>query len=91
MRAAGLLDTLRGEIEPRSGTVSLRVPYRLLPQRLQVLDDNDSVLVAVSRLAPTAVDNQLRAELLLDADTVARPVAALSGGERFRATLAPCC
>lgn len=31
------------------------------PKRLQVLDDDDSVLVAVSRLAPTADDNQLRA------------------------------
>ncbi|CAA9371002.1 MAG: Bis-ABC ATPase SCO6720 [uncultured Propionibacteriaceae bacterium] len=86
-----LIDTIRGEIEPRSGTVSLRVPYRLLPQRLQLLDDRDSVLAAVSRLAPTADDNQLRAELarfLLDADTIARPVGTLSGGERFRATLA---
>jgi ATPase subunit of ABC transporter with duplicated ATPase domains len=49
------------------------------------------VLAAVSRLAPAADDNRLRAELarfLLDADTVGRPVGTLSGGERFRATLA---
>jgi ATPase subunit of ABC transporter with duplicated ATPase domains len=86
-----LIDTLRGRVEPRSGSVALRVPYRLLPQRLQLLEDGDSVLAAVSRLAPTADDNRLRAELarfLLDADTIARPVGSLSGGERFRATLA---
>jgi ATPase subunit of ABC transporter with duplicated ATPase domains len=86
-----LIDTLRAAVAPRSGTVSLRVPYQLLPQRLQLLDDRDTVLAAVGRLAPTADDNRLRAELarfLLDADTVVRPVGSLSGGERFRATLA---
>ncbi|HET9873096.1 MAG TPA: ABC-F family ATP-binding cassette domain-containing protein [Propionibacteriaceae bacterium] len=86
-----LIDTIRGALPPAAGTVSLRVPYRLLPQRLQLLEDSDAVLTAVGRLAPTADNNRLRAELarfLLDADTVARPVGTLSGGERFRATLA---
>ena len=49
------------------------------------------VLTAVGHHAPTADDNTLRARLagfLLGADAVRRPVGTLSGGERFRATLA---
>ena len=86
-----LVDTVVGTIPAVAGRVDLRVPTRLLPQRLTVLDDADTVLVGVSRLAPTADDNTLRAELarfLLDAETVVRPVGSLSGGERFRASLA---
>ena len=86
-----LVDTVVGTIPAVAGRVDLRVPTRLLPQRLTVLDDADTVLAGVSRLAPTADDNTLRAELarfLLDADTVVRPVGSLSGGERFRASLA---
>ncbi len=86
-----MIDTLRGVIPPSSGSVALRVPLRLLPQRMHLLDERDTVLTAVSRHAPSADDNTLRAQLarfLLDADTVTRPVYTLSGGERFRATLA---
>ncbi|GAA2102025.1 ATP-binding cassette domain-containing protein [Microlunatus panaciterrae] len=86
-----LIDTVRGAIQPRSGSVDLRVPHRLLPQRLQVLDDDLTVLAGVSKLAPGADDNTLRAQLarfLLDADMIARPAGSLSGGERFRASLA---
>lgn len=86
-----LIDTISGRLRPRSGTVATRVPVRVLPQRLRLLDESDTVLAAVSRYAPLADDNTLRAQLarfLLDADTVARPVGTLSGGERFRATLA---
>ena len=56
-----------------------------------MLDDHETVLDGVSRLAPGADDNTLRAELarfLLDAATITRPVGSLSGGERFRASLA---
>jgi ATPase subunit of ABC transporter with duplicated ATPase domains len=86
-----LINTLLGRVPPRSGTVAVRVPTRLLPQRLQLLEEEDTVLRAVSRQAQHVDDNGLRAELarfLLDADTVSRPVRTLSGGERFRATLA---
>ena len=86
-----LIDTLTGAVPPLAGTVRVQVPVRVLPQRLQVLDDGDTVLAAVSRQAPSADDNTLRASLarfLLGADLVARPVRTLSGGERFRATLA---
>ncbi|HEU5485795.1 MAG TPA: ABC-F family ATP-binding cassette domain-containing protein [Microlunatus sp.] len=86
-----LIDTITGGIPAAEGRVDLRVPVRVLPQRLTVLDDEETVLAGVARLAPTADDNTLRAELarfLLDADTVVRPVRSLSGGERFRASLA---
>lgn len=86
-----LVDTVIGAVPARSGRVQLRVPTRVLPQRLAVLADDESVLAGAARLAPTADDNTLRAELarfLLDADTVVRPVRSLSGGERFRASLA---
>lgn len=86
-----LINAITGLVPAVSGQVDLRVPTRVLPQRLAVLDDHETVLAGVSRLAPSADDNTLRAELarfLLDADTVARPVGSLSGGERFRASLA---
>ncbi len=86
-----LVDTVCGRVPPRSGTVDLRVPVRVLPQRLQLLDDDATVLSAVAGYAPGADDNTLRAALarfLLDAATLVRPVRTLSGGERFRATLA---
>lgn len=86
-----LVDAITGAVPPVSGRVDLRVPTRVLPQRLTVLDDHETVLDGVSRLAPGADDNTLRAELarfLLDAATITRPVGSLSGGERFRASLA---
>jgi ATPase subunit of ABC transporter with duplicated ATPase domains len=86
-----LIDTICGTAAPRSGRVGLRVPFRLLPQRLDLLVDSETTLAAVSRHAPSADDNRLRAQLarfLLDADAIGRPVGSLSGGERFRATLA---
>ncbi|HEX8508090.1 MAG TPA: ABC-F family ATP-binding cassette domain-containing protein [Propionibacteriaceae bacterium] len=86
-----LIDTLTGRTAPSSGSAEILVPYRLLPQRLQLLADDDTVLAGVARYAPTADTNTLRAQLarfLLDAETVRRPVRSLSGGERFRASLA---
>ena len=47
-----LIDTVVGTIPAVAGRVDLRVPTRLLPQRLTVLDDADTVLAGVSRLAP---------------------------------------
>ncbi|WP_433509659.1 ABC-F family ATP-binding cassette domain-containing protein [Nonomuraea sp. CA-143628] len=67
------------------------VPVRYLAQRLDLLDDSLSVLDNVRALAPSAPVNQVRARLarfLFRGDRVARPVGTLSGGERFRATLA---
>ncbi|WP_051198882.1 ATP-binding cassette domain-containing protein [Gordonia shandongensis] len=66
-----------------------RVGY--LPQRLDALDDAASALENVRAAAPDADPGDIRnrlARLLLRGDSVDRPVAELSGGERFRASLA---
>jgi ATPase subunit of ABC transporter with duplicated ATPase domains len=66
-----------------------RVGY--LPQRLDELDDDATVLSVVTAAAPTLPTAQLRnrlARFLLRGATVDRTVATLSGGERFRLCLA---
>ncbi|WP_203711622.1 ABC-F family ATP-binding cassette domain-containing protein [Asanoa siamensis] len=86
-----LLSTLVGTVPPRSGEVDIAVPVRLLPQRLDVLDDDLSIVANVHRMAPAAGDNAIRARLarfLFRGARAERPVGTLSGGERFRATLA---
>lgn len=63
----------------------------LLPQRLDGLDDDASAIQNVQVVAPETpvgtIRNQL-ARLLLRGDSVDRPVRTLSGGERFRVSLA---
>jgi ATPase subunit of ABC transporter with duplicated ATPase domains len=62
-----------------------------LPQRLDLLDDSLSVLDNVRRAAPQASVNQVRsglARFLFRGDCPAQLAGTLSGGERFRATLA---
>ncbi|WP_213813977.1 ABC-F family ATP-binding cassette domain-containing protein [Glaciihabitans sp. dw_435] len=95
-----LLDTLLGVSTRDGGTdpdedradgelFTDRVGY--LPQRLDGLDDNASVLDNVRALAPLvstgAIRNRL-ARFRLRGATVDRPVGSLSGGERFRVALA---
>jgi ATPase subunit of ABC transporter with duplicated ATPase domains len=66
-----------------------RVGY--LPQRLDGLDDAATVLDCVRAAAPAVPPGEVRnrlARFLLRGDTVARPVGSLSGGERFRVSLA---
>lgn len=62
-----------------------------LPQRLDGLDDAASAIENVQAVAPATgtgtIRNQL-ARLLLRGDSVDRPVRTLSGGERFRVSLA---
>ena len=68
-----------------------QVPVAFLPQRLDVLDDADTVFGNVALRAPGADDNTIRARLarfLFRGSAADRPVGDLSGGERFRATLA---
>jgi ATPase subunit of ABC transporter with duplicated ATPase domains len=68
-----------------------QVPVALLPQRLDLLDDDDTVVGNVSRRAPGADPNAVRARLarfLFRGGAADRLVGELSGGERFRATLA---
>ena len=73
-----------------SGTLHVsRVGY--LTQRLDGLDDSVSALVNVGAAAPHSTPGEIRnqlARLLVRGDSVDRPVATLSGGERFRVSLA---
>ncbi|MER8230768.1 ABC-F family ATP-binding cassette domain-containing protein [Streptomyces sp. NPDC094049] len=86
-----LLRTIAGELEPLSGEREARVPLRFLPQRLDLLDDGLSIVENVARFAPGATGNMIRARLarfLFRGSRADQPVGTLSGGERFRATLA---
>ncbi|MDE3722048.1 ATP-binding cassette domain-containing protein [Nocardiopsis sp. N85] len=86
-----LLRTLLGELEPREGRARVFVPARFLPQRLDVLDDSLTVVENVERSAPGVEDRRIRSQLarfLFRGARAAQEVGTLSGGERFRATLA---
>jgi ATPase subunit of ABC transporter with duplicated ATPase domains len=86
-----LLRTVTGELDPLAGEIERAVPMRFLPQRLDVLDDELSVVGNVARFAPSVTDNEIRARLarfLFRGGRADQQVATLSGGERFRATLA---
>lgn len=86
-----LLRTLTGELEPLCGQAKTFVPLRFLPQRLDVLDEELSVAANVARMAPGVADNHIRSQLarfLFKGARAEQPAGTLSGGERFRATLA---
>ncbi|MFJ8693038.1 ABC-F family ATP-binding cassette domain-containing protein [Streptomyces roseolilacinus] len=86
-----LLRTVAGELEPQAGEAAVRVPLRFLPQRLDVLDDGLTVVENVARFAPDATPNRVRARLarfLFRGAKADQRAGTLSGGERFRATLA---
>ncbi|GAO10118.1 ABC-F family ATP-binding cassette domain-containing protein [Streptomyces lydicamycinicus] len=86
-----LLRTVAGLIPPESGTAETHVPYRFLPQRLEVLDPTLTVAENVARYAPDATNNRIRARLarfLFKGARADQPAGTLSGGERFRASLA---
>jgi ATPase subunit of ABC transporter with duplicated ATPase domains len=86
-----LLHTIAGRLAPASGGASVWAPLGVLPQRLDVLDDHLSVYENVAAAAPGADRNTARASLarfLFRGALADRRVGDLSGGERFRATLA---
>ena len=91
-----LLDTIAGTVPPRSGSVRAHVPTALLPQRLDVLDPDqsvvDNVVLSSQGMGAHGVDlNRIRAQLarfLFRGARAEQLVGTLSGGERFRATLA---
>ncbi|CAM5675170.1 ABC transporter [Streptomyces spiroverticillatus] len=86
-----LLRTIAGQLEPVAGEVGALVTTRFLPQRLDVLDDSLSVAQNVALMAPGATNNLIRARLarfLFKGAKADQAVGTLSGGERFRATLA---
>ncbi|KQR47890.1 ABC transporter [Microbacterium sp. Leaf161] len=66
-----------------------RIGY--LPQRIDGLDETRSVFENIADAAPQVPEKELRnrlARFLIRGATAERPVAALSGGERFRVALA---
>jgi ATPase subunit of ABC transporter with duplicated ATPase domains len=86
-----LLRTIAGQVPAAAGRVRVGVPVRYLPQRLDLLDDARTVAENVAAYAPGAATNAVRARLarfLFRGDRADRAVGTLSGGERFRATLA---
>ncbi|MFD3477291.1 ABC-F family ATP-binding cassette domain-containing protein [Streptomyces sp. NPDC058695] len=86
-----LLRTIAADLEPVAGEVVTHVPLRFLPQRLDVLDEGLTVAENVARFAPGVTNNRVRARLahfLFKGARADQPAATLSGGERFRATLA---
>jgi ATPase subunit of ABC transporter with duplicated ATPase domains len=86
-----LLHTITGELTPVEGTVEPAVPWRLLPQRLDLLDEELSVVDNLAAFAPATGNNKRRARLarfLFKGRAADQPVSTLSGGERFRASLA---
>ncbi len=85
------LHTIVGALDPLSGEVRVRVPSRLLPQRLDLLDEAESVVENAARFAEGPDVTEVRAGLarfLFRGKAADRLVGSLSGGERFRATLA---
>lgn len=73
----------------RATAATDRIGY--LPQRIDDLDDDASVIEVVRTAAPEVGDTELRnrlARFLIRGDAALRPVSALSGGERFRVALA---
>ena len=90
--AADALDDslLNGEPPALTATaLTDRVGY--LPQRVDGLDEGRSVFANIADAAPQVPEKELRnrlARFLIRGATAERPVAALSGGERFRVALA---
>ncbi len=68
-----------------------KVPFALLPQRLDIFDDARSVAENVAAAAPHATAEQIRGSLarfLFRGTEADAPASTLSGGERLRAALA---
>ena len=86
-----LLHTLAGRLASAGGTFAVHVPVALLPQRLDVLAEDLTVAENVTLRAPDADITTVRSRLarfLFRGAAADKGVAALSGGERFRASLA---
>ncbi|MFM9371280.1 ABC-F family ATP-binding cassette domain-containing protein [Streptomyces sp. Da 82-17] len=86
-----LLRTVAGRLDPVAGEAVPHVPLRFLPQRLDVLDEERTVAENVALAAPDATNNRIRARLarfLFKGAKADQAAGTLSGGERFRATLA---
>jgi ATPase subunit of ABC transporter with duplicated ATPase domains len=86
-----LLRVINGDLEPMRGEVQRadgRIAY--LSQRLDLLDPERTVAESLAAFAPSLTHTRrmhLLAQSLFRGDHIHLPVAALSGGERLRATL----
>ncbi|WP_377324656.1 ABC-F family ATP-binding cassette domain-containing protein [Pimelobacter simplex] len=89
-----LLQQLVTGADPRPGAPYGRLltdRFGYLPQRLDGLDEDADAMANVRAVAPGVPDGTIRnqlARLLLRGSSVDRPVHSLSGGERFRVSLA---
>ncbi len=86
-----LLGAITGELPPQRGRAVAHVPVGYLPQRLDVLDDSLTVVENVATRARGASPHQVReglARFLFRGRAGDALAATLSGGERFRASLA---
>ena len=85
-----LLETLAGRCPRWPARCEVQVPFALLPQSLDVLDDDLTVAENVGAARPASRE-RIRARLarfLFRGAAADQQVGTLSGGERFRATLA---
>ena len=92
--ADSMLNTERPALGPeRPGLTATALTDRIgyLPQRVDGLDEQRSVFENIADAAPQVPEKELRnrlARFLIRGAMAERPVAALSGGERFRVALA---
>lgn len=88
-----LLEAIAGQ---RTSASNSPVLFRIdavsyLPQRLDILNDDTSVIENIRAAAPGRSPNEIRSQLarfLIGASAIEQPVVQLSGGERFRVALA---
>jgi ATPase subunit of ABC transporter with duplicated ATPase domains len=86
-----LMRVMSGDVQPDAGTLQRadgRIAY--LSQRLDLLDPDRTVAESLAGYAPSLTHTRrmhLLAQFLFSGNRIHLPVAALSGGERLRATL----
>jgi ATPase subunit of ABC transporter with duplicated ATPase domains len=86
-----LLGESDGWLTPSIGVEAHTDRIRYLPQRIDGLDDDASVIANLAVAAPEVPEKELRnrlARFLIRGAAMDRPVSSLSGGERFRLALA---
>jgi ATPase subunit of ABC transporter with duplicated ATPase domains len=86
-----LLKLIRGQIQPWSGLISLKVDTAMFDQSVGLLDGSASILENFRRLNSTAGENACRralAQFMFRADAALQEVSTLSGGQLLRAGLA---